>query len=74
VKEPQRLKDLPVTYHDERAETSAFNALCEFYHRSVSYSLADSSVADQRCASVPAASASLNGMAVKQTVFLAKYP
>ena len=43
-----------MTYHNERAETSAFNALCEFYRRSVSYSLEDSPVADQRFASVPA--------------------
>ena len=56
LKEPQRLKDLPVTYHNERAETSEFNSLCEFYRRCVSYSLVDSSVADQRCASVPAPS------------------
>ena len=46
LKEPQRLKDLPVTYHNERAETSEFNALCEFYRRCVSYSLVDSSVAE----------------------------
>ena len=36
LKEPQRLKDLPVTYHNERAETSEFNASCEFYRRCVS--------------------------------------
>ena len=46
LKEPQRLKDLPVTYHDERAETSEFKALCEFYRRCVSYSLVDSLVAE----------------------------
>ncbi len=31
LREPQRLKDLPVTYPNERAKTSEFNALCEFY-------------------------------------------
>ncbi len=41
----RRLKDHPATYHNERAKTSEFYALREFDRRSVSCSLADSSVA-----------------------------
>ena len=85
LKEPWRLKDLPMSaivagrwrsledpllrssvqddmreadrsHHNENAKTSEFSALCEFYDPCESYSLADSSVAGQRYASVPAPS------------------
>ncbi len=52
----RRLKDLPMTQHNEQAKTSEVIAMYEYYRLCISDSLADSSVADQRCASVPAPS------------------
>ncbi len=45
LKEPQRLKDLPMTQHNEQAKTSEVSAMYEYYRLCISDSLADSSVA-----------------------------